>query len=882
MTPDEEIDAILNGANASAAPPEEESLYDRAVNGLTSWWENRDKNGGSGYYADNGGRMNSAEGVLEAVAAGGVNGVAGHYVKAAGSGAEALGTSAVNDVIAPYREWDEKARAGAPIAYMISDFIGSQFDPINKLTKPLGMLQAGSKTKAAANIATQGAIASADSSIREFGDTGTLEDANLTEGMIAALLSAPFSGVAMTAERSALRNGTPEARKIRQDLRNDERMMSVGANTNDIDNLRQDPKKFEAVLAEADRIAAARGGVPSVPQMGKSIDQAIDEAQALKDKAAAALARDGATVDPGDVESYLRNVVRERHPGYSMDLPLESDTVGRMDKIADRYGQMPRQMITPDEIELGAIPDPSPPQAPTRAVPPPLPPRSTATPPPLPPREDPVGALASLAARDAELANPGAALDELGLADDLAQHQPIDEMDLAPARPAARATPQVPPPPPPPPRPSARAPARQMISRSNVPEAPPDPVGALAARGEAPPPPDDMGALMEEDMLPYLEESPGLQSPDQLIEQDAMDQLERAGNDFQVPRPSARFQEPPMGPDYGPLQQPVSARAAPLPGPEYNAIQLPPEPPPRQFPPAPEPPMPQQPSAQPPPLPPPAPEEFVLGQPMPQQVEPGPHVPVPFDYFAGELSSAAKQGKINPLVPADPAAEFAKDRYAGIDRAMDIGAENADPALAAQWAGAKERQGYDEILGEFSSRAENRQSAPFWNRQDAGFGGVGSSLGAAIGTAIAPGIGTAIGGGLGLGAGWAAGRYYHPRQHAYQAKWLSEDTAARMEGIANTATPQRVGSNVAAVSDAKKRAKQQAKPKQGMPPGMTLGRQTTQSMIQFPEAFRKWADDFYKKGTDDGRAATVERLVRTNKEFDEQVYRPIIQGVEVA
>jgi hypothetical protein len=259
--------------------------------------------------------------------------------------------------------------------------------------------------------------------------------------------------------------------------------------------------------------------------------------------------------------------------------------------------------------------------------------------------------------------------------------------------------------------------------------------------------------------------------------------------------------------------------------------------------------------------------------------------PVPFNAYLDELNKAGQ-----PIRPelAKPEDAFARERYAAIDHAMDLGAERADPELATQWADSKAHLGTLNLLRDQASSARH-DAPPFFDVRNSALGSALGSVGGGLAYSLGAGALGASGlGALGAGAGMAVNHWYQPRKHSIHAQWLSGDTADMMERVSEKARMP-VGAEAAAIRDGFRppspppAAADEKDPNgptsslQGMPAGMTLGRDTTASMKANPSAFMPWADDYNKARTDDARAAVTERLVRTDPIFVEQIYAPQIQ-----
>lgn len=323
---------------------------------------------------------NTMTGVPQALIAGAINGPAGHYVKDAGNLAQDLplgiATNAVNDAIAPYREWDAKAREGAPVAYAIADTVSSAFDPINKVAGAAKFAgAAGSKMRAGANALTQGGIAMGDSALREYGETGSVEGPDWISGLVGTTLAAPQSIVAMGAERSAARQSTPQARQLRAEAQQQARLRHAGIEPSSREWAGLDPAKQAEILAELEVHASTQGKGPfelsTTKDMNLAARQAADSAGADKDAAIAALTAAGAEVDPARIASNVRGNKSQYVPGD----PLGDPKRAVLEDMAQGY----------DDLAAAQPPRPVPsaaPSAPPPTAAPPLPSNGPPTPAP--------------------------------------------------------------------------------------------------------------------------------------------------------------------------------------------------------------------------------------------------------------------------------------------------------------------------------------------------------------------------------------------------------------------------------------------------------------------------------------------------------------------
>jgi hypothetical protein len=827
-----------------------------------------------------GGKTNDPSGTPTAVLAAAINGPVGHYVKAGANLADEVGpainglsapepnSGIFNDAIAPYRDWDARAQREAPIPYAAVDMVSSALDPINKLALGAKAIKATSAGKGAlrmaANMGEQGALAMGDSAVREFGDTGNVEKPDWISGVLGTALSAPQSLVSATAARSAAKQGTPEARLLRGQEADREFLRSAGYPDGMIDELAAQPEKYENVLSEVKHLAAQHGegkgilgAAYKVPQMAAMVEKARAEAELGKRAAAAALTEGGATVNPMDVANKIREDVRARSPGAQSGAPLSSDYVGGADAVAKRYADMPRPVR--GEIAGSNVGPSSEPDA--------------------------VGALAAQAEPTIDVTD-----DMLSSAGPppapVPEYAPVADADLIPVRPSARAQPQ--------PQPPA-APSDPGLAQAPQPPAPawrdrPDIQAIQAATqladssgmqgmGALPPPPlpagpqDAIGALAAAGQAPSWRDRPEL-----------------APFTAAPPRPATPLPSP-EGPSW---QDRVAAMQPGDPVPGANSgmqgLGVAQQPVPRYSPQLPPPPLPAGPQGPPDaigalagqaPSPPLHDSVGAFGSMMGQgpNFDPGP-APVPFDHYIDELQKAGQVIKPEFAKPEDA---FARERYAGIDHAMDLGADQANPELAQQWADSKAHEGVLNLIGEQAGAAANsRTRAPLFNLPGNAMSGILGSLGGATGVGLGLGtLGTAGLGAAGLGLGMAAGQWIQPRQHSLRANWLSHDTADAMDRLSGIGQKP-AGTTAASLHDALNGPSPFSLPQPALlqeqeptsqndqtayPPGQTLGRATTAAMKANPDAFMQYSDDFNKARNDDSRAAVVERLARTDPNF---------------
>lgn len=763
-----------------------------------------------------------AEGA-NAVAAGGVHGI----------------TAGLERRVPGVREWSVEAERSSPVAFTAGD-IGQNFipwTPLNKVAELTRLIPAATKWgmagRFAGDVGMQTGIGIADSAARQYGDAGggvnpeysfgdAVSEAIPNEGVGSALMSVPGAALGALGGRAAARQGTPEARDLRRLDYENERLRSGGYDDSAIDELRAQPEKFGNVLSEIERLAAQRGGSYTVPQMSRDVQTSLNESDIAKKAAIEAYAQAGVTVDPMDVHDKIRADARAAKEGAAHGTPFDSRYVAGADAVAQEFADMPRPMrpwpLAPDQM-------------PTMEAPPSLPP------PPLPPGPDAIGALAELGASDAARAQPSG-FAELAAADEAssaARPMEINPHELQVATPGDL------PPPPLPPGPTDS-----------------DPVGALAAEGafrNAEPGSRDRLMAAQHNAKWLASQPPRAPAPD-------------------VPAPVSYA-------DNSGFLADAAARRPPAP-PAYNV------PPVAAQPPAP--------SGMEAPLPPDQAAVAALsqaGRPLqprpntsdsmgmgsyvpPEPRDPGP-ARVPFNAFVSEHNTVGEG--INPEF-AKPEDAYRREIYAATDHAMDLGAERADPELATQWADAKEHQGTLNLIKDQASLARHQNPSLLDVRGGAlgaGLAGLGSGLGYTLGAGA---LGASGLGALGLGTGIAANHWYQPRKHSIAANWLSGDTADRMERLSHVGQKP-VGSLTSSFGDLMREPPPPAAPKDdehsGLPAGMTLGRDTTQAMLNNSQAFMPYASDYSKSGSDDARAATTERLVRTDPKFYDTVYEPLLQ-----
>jgi len=242
---------------------------------------------------------------------------------------------------------------------------------------------------------------------------------------------------------------------------------------------------------------------------------------------------------------------------------------------------------------------------------------------------------------------------------------------------------------------------------------------------------------------------------------------------------------------------------------------------------------------------------------------------VPFDHMYHDARAIGRPIGVNSVPSVRN--EYLRDEYAAVDHAMDIGAENASPSLAADWSVNKAREHAAGLLADAGQRTANQAPPKLFNMQDnkLGYilGGIGGVAGSLVGT-------PALGGAAGMAGGYWLGQHIQPRANAYRAQWLSKDTAAMMDRVASYGRLP-VASTVTSVHDSIRPSTGSIP---GMPTGITLGRDVKAAMQADPSSFMPWADDYSKDKTDDDRAATTERLYRTDKRFAEDVFPLIISN----
>lgn len=813
-----------------------------------------------------------------ALALGYGDGFTGGAAKVAGQVGTATGHPGVEEFVAPLREQDAAAQAETPRLYAGANFLGAMSNPISR---GISALAAGKGFLA--NVAAQGLDGAIQGFTRTYGDTGDVEQAARaagTDAFASGLMSVPTATASAAGTRLRTKAELPRNQALRAEEYNAERLRSAGVGSGQIDNL--PPEELAQAVALIEDMQHQGGGRPlTVPEMGYELRQYTDRHGAAKDEAFKELSAAGATVDPNDMAFQLR----QQKNRFSDDPSLRESVKARgtLEDMASGYDAPPA--IAYDEITpVEAYPELAYPQ-PQGAQPPPLPQRAAAVPPPLPKAPGPAPAPAMPAAPPAR---PSARAQS--------QVMNIAPEDLTPVRPSARAQPQPPP-----------APVEA------------DPIGALAAQNA--PIPDDIAMLLEQDMLPHLEQTPGAMSPDELIEMELAQQLERQPNMQPAPRPSARYAPPPtddgqlMGNEVAgsgrvsarykppPAQPPdpvgalaaaggpanMNAGGSPIPPPEYQADWSGQQPwtaadqaaQPRV-------------AGTPPPLPPTQPplEEFVRGVPGQPDSFTIPRAGVPIADFMPEKTLIGEAAG-NALTPPEAANQFRDPQYAASVHAIENGMAEIDPMRAGDWSGHNRSQGLGLMLQQEAAKTKNLQTPGLLHYPDNRAAMIGGAFGAGVGSLVAPGLGTgvgaAVGGAIGKGIGYAANRYTEPRAHAIKADWLSGDTAAkaaRLESVGRFP----VGSLTASFGDLMREPPPEPESNESDPngetssldPGSFLGRNTTQAMISNPQTFMAYADDYARAGTDDRRAAVTERLYRTDPRFARDVFPTIQGGSEVA
>jgi len=769
------------------------------------------------------------------------------------------------------REWSIEAERAHPMPFAAGD-VGATLlpiNPLNKVAQVTRLIPAATKLstlgRVAGDVAMQTGLGAVDTAARRYGDDLDLSVSDAlgqtTKGEIGldVALSAPGAVLGGVGARSHYRQTRPEAMQLRHEEYVAQRLKSAGLDPVNISQL--GPEKAAEILAEVEMLAAQGGerwrDAPSVQQMNLRARKAADSARNDKEGAIGALAALGAEVDPDLVAQGIRN-----HPTHGVKpgtAPRISDHNQAVDASAQRYNDMERRVSAQpsDTMELDAVPE---------AAPPPLPP------PPLPAGPPPLPAAAPPTQRAAPPPLPEFDADGTRILPDSA---------VTAVPPSAR---YQPPPPAPPPRPSARAPRHinPPIGEGYVPpqDLPPDPVGALAAQA----PPDDMAALMEDDMIASMLER-GEIDPAELMERGHTAGMERNMGGPPPPRPSARYQEPqvpelapqhvtPVRPSARYQPQPEAMPAGPSGAPGAQATTPPVAPPP------PDPVGALAAQAQPPAAP---PEQFVRGvpspnQPMQTQVH-GMGVQEFLDEknFVGEAIDERNFDAQNNRLRA---------QYGSLMNAAREGFPQAQPQipyahpaeLTQQWDQANTQEGLLNTIAQEGARAASGSTPRM-------LGGAASVLGGG-GTAAHLAGALNLPMGLALGAGAAAAGWALPRRHALQAKWLSSETGAMMDRLSRFGQKP-VGSLTASFGDMMREPPppEAAAEQSGVPDGSTsalspgefLGRETTDAMLANPDAFQPYADDYSQAGTDDRRAAVTERLYRTDPQFARNVF-PTIRG----
>lgn len=740
----------------------------------------------------------SVEQSMRGLSTGFANGYTAGAPQSASKVASAMGFEGGEAALEPFREAEAASVEETPRLHALGDVFGSWFSPANKIK----LVKEGGGF--VANLLNQAGLGGLEGFMRSYGDTGdarqAVSDAGKTAA-ISALASAPTAAIGAVGSKLRAKAENPRNQALRADEYNAERLRSAGVSSGQIDNL--PPEKLGEVVALIEDMTARSGRPPTVPELGYELQKYVESHRGSKDAAFAALAEQGATVSTNDMAGALR----AQKDQFSSDPSVRESARARatLEDMASGYDAKPATAIAYDEYTpVEAYPEVAYPQ-PQAAQPPPLP-----APAPAPTRQQ----LAAAAFVNPQAAPAHGAMSPRSSSGPV----PAQAMPAAPpARPSARAQSQVmdiAPEDLTPVRPSARAQPQPPPQPDVLPVPPSDPIGALAAQRQAPPPPDDIALLMEQDMQPHLEETPGLMSPDQLIEADIAAELERAqmggppaprpsaryrpppsdvghlmGNEVVGSgRPSARYQPPPPQPPAPPPPDPVGALAAmggpanmnnggsPVPPPEYQAAWS------GQQPwtaadQAAQPPM----AGAPPPLPGPPPEEFVRGVPMDPEVISVPRAGVPIKEWNPERKLIG-QAAGNSFTPPEAANQFRDPQYAASVDAMRTGMLQVDPELAHQWDANNYSEGLGTLVQDEAQKSRHLQTPGPLDYSSNKAAWIGGSVGAGIGSMVMPGFGTgvgaAIGGAVGKGIGYAANRYMEPRAHAIKANWL-QDTPGR-------------------------------------------------------------------------------------------------------
>jgi hypothetical protein len=865
--------------------------------------------------------------------AGALHGPITGAVKSAGNLERDLNsTEVINSTIAPYRDWESDARAHDPELFDQTDLVTSLISPVNKL----GALTKGTSgaISALANVGAQAGLAAADTTLREYGDTGHVENAGKDALMGGGLAVLPGVVGGMASAVHANRH-TPKGQKNYANAR----LRSAGIDPAQLRGAT--PQEQAQVLADVEELAAQGGsgysGAASVQDMNIRAHDAAAKAKAEKDAAIAALAGRDARVD----NQAIANNMRANKKTGSAEARKHNALI---DRVADEYEPV---------MELDAVDAPMPP--------PPAAPPVPVRPPPLPTRT-------GLAASAFE--NPQAAPSRGAMAPEATME--IAPQDMTPVRPSARYRPEqeAMPPGPSVPAPDAQAspsPAASPISadakraayapRSKFareyyalhPEQ--DPLTSNPSAGYKPQPPaaDPVAALAD---APYYyhttvaENVPGIlrdglqpraaRSAPAAFEPyggtSSADQpntlwlSDEAGKDAWVgniaeermvangnstdPARLVTFRTRAGGGEYDPRLQeyringgispgdlemspeytvpwdsmsrarvpqdgwsklPAAAPAANPRGWERNEMFDGPSSTPAQ--------QATTPPVGPPPLPPSDPVGALAAQGMPEEqfVD-----AVPMGYEHPRYISADEFNVEKPLVGrkvADKAVPTPEDdvraeRYAALMDAGRQGFAETDPALAAQWDAANRREGRMLDIEQLGQQAADKPPTPLIRS----LGGLGA--GAAVGgSLLAAGSDNPYLTTTGTALGFLGGRWAQPRAHALRAQWLSPQTntaASRLEGLGRKPIGQLTSSFLDYTREPMPTEQGDPSdpngPRSALNPGTFLGRDTTRAMEADPEPFLPWADDYAKAATDDDRAAVTERLYRTDVEFARDVF----------
>lgn len=780
---------------------------------------------------------------------GALRGLTSNAVPAAARGIDAItGSHLGTDYVAePLLRADAESERDYPKQHNTADAIGTglQYRLLGGIPERLMAGMAPAKAFVT-NVATQAGLGAGESAVRQYGDTGQAPEHLGADAAISALSALVPAGIGATADKAAANASTPMAKAKRVEDQANARAMSFGINPGADAWRFMDPDKQAEALAEMEAIAAARKAAPSqgfvpgevstgmpapftsdgsgsavgrflrtgsVQEHQQMVKDAHASAAAEKRNALAALAGRDARVDPDVVAQNIRG---NTLPG---EAPNVSDFNADLNARADRYDNMPRKTVL------------------APATPPPLP--GPPPPPPLPQQ---------IASEDLTPVRPAA----LNGRDNVVQS--IADNDLITDRPAARYQQQ----------PSSPA--------------TPDPVGALAQQYRYHvTPAENLPAIRRDGLLPRSQQTTPGETPYGGSEypSDRLWLSDDASKDnwLNILAEDTLANGPDQAKKFVALRTALNGENTGFGQPEYTRgsgilpshLEVSPE--------------------------------FDVNWDAaaggkaripegswtrldPNTAEagarlevPGPHVGMTVPEFEAERIRVGENAK--NLALAQQSNEAPKQDYAALMDAARQGYGAVDPELATRWDQAIRQEGTLNNVNELGGKSAALPPPPLLKS----LGGLGATAG--IGATLG-GVAGPVGMALGAAGGLRAGQWYNPRRQALRADWLSNDSSAMMDRLSGLGRLP-VGPFEAAAHDymtgpadvpddpdalPADTNSSASEAQTGFPPGQTLGRATTAAMKANPDAFMRYADDFNKKKTDDDRSAVVERLARTDPNFD--------------